>query len=201
MIAYPFQVAMCNAYIRIAKICPPHIWRPGILVDVLSSSKLCVPLIDCMRVAIGLLSLDHVGEEAVDSITDPPSSSGEGLDSFAVGEKRPAQNMDNLKSKRQKTEEEKLASNVYGHFGHTFIHRQDKEYADYMRGLLVSFVGLLKPGDSKASPLSQETALGAISMLCIVFCNYPRGTLSCSIFQQMNAWIPWICEQVCINFL
>ena len=81
---------------------------------------------------------------------------------------------------------ESLASNAYAHFGCKSLHRQDKEYVGYMRGPLVSFVGLLKPGDSKASTLSQETALVALSVLCIVFCNYPQSTLSSSIFQQMH---------------
>lgn len=122
MIAYLFQVAMCSAYIRIAKICPPRIWRPGILVEILSSSKLCMPLINCIRVSIGLLGLDHVGEVAVDIIEGLPSSAN-GLDSFVVGEKRPAQDTDNSKSKRQKTDVETLASNAYAHFGCKSLHR------------------------------------------------------------------------------
>jgi serine/threonine-protein kinase ATR len=33
-------------------------------------------------------------------------------------------------------------------------------------------------------------------MLCIAFCRFPTTYLSICIFQQMHAWIPWICEQV-----
>ncbi|XP_058072546.1 serine/threonine-protein kinase ATR isoform X2 [Magnolia sinica] len=195
------KVAMCTAYIRIAKICPPHIWRPGLVVDILCSSKPCFALIDCIRVVVGTLGPNCIGEEAVsDSIGVPSSSSGKGVDSSTVGEKRVAQDMESLKRKRQKIQAERLVSSTNVQLGGesctgTFAREQDRDYSDYMRGLLISFIGHLKPGDFKDTPLRPETALMALSMLCIVFCNHPQTKLSLTIFQQMHAWIPWICEQ------
>jgi len=199
IIALTFQVAMCSAYIRIAKTCPPHIWRPEILVNMLCSSEPCLPLIDCFRVAIGILGPNRVGG-VINGVSTP---SGEGIESSGVGEKRSAQNLDSVKCKRQKVDKETLVSNanVWMQCEPTSISTcdRDNEYADYLRGLLLSFVGLLKPTCSITNPLRPEVALSTLGMLCLVFCDYPHADLSLCILQQMHAWMPWICEQVCCN--
>ncbi|XP_077246738.1 ataxia telangiectasia-mutated and RAD3-like protein isoform X3 [Tasmannia lanceolata] len=189
------EVAFCSAYIRIAKICPLHIWRPGILINMLCSLKPPLQLIDCIRVALGIIGPDRMGEKVI----NVDIRGGEGFENSIVGEKRPAQNVVNLASKRQKIETERLLSNTNARLGGegacVSTCERDKEYANYMGELLHSFVGILSPSDSKAATLTQKTALMALSMLCIVFCNYPQTNLSLTIFQHVICWIPQICEQ------
>ncbi|PQQ14473.1 serine/threonine-protein kinase ATR isoform X1 [Prunus yedoensis var. nudiflora] len=126
------KVALCNAYMRIAKMCPPHIWRPESLVYVLSCPEPCFSLIDCLQV------------------------------------------------ERKRT--------------HT-VACEREDYADYMHQSLLSFVEILKSPGVNPDSLRPEVALTALSMLCIAFCRYPETNLSQSIFNQMYAWIPWVCQQ------
>ncbi|KAL5978486.1 hypothetical protein ACLOJK_029603 [Asimina triloba] len=192
------KVAMCSAYIRIAKICPPHVWRPGLLVDVLCSSKPCYAFIDCIHAVVGILGPSSIGEEVTGDSIRGLSSLSKGI-ACMVGEKRLADDAEGLKRKRQKIEGETVVNNVNvkvdGKFTGNFSHERDKEYTDYMRGLLISFVGFLKPGGFKDGILRPETSLTALSMLCIVFCNHARTKLAIAIFQQMRVWIPWMHEQ------
>ncbi|CBI37818.3 unnamed protein product, partial [Vitis vinifera] len=178
------KVALCNAYIRIAKTCPPHIWKPESLIYTLLSSEPCLPLIDCFQVALSILGPDCVGAKTSDTI----------------GGKRPIQDQDTCKSKRQKLEEESMASNAEVHvsckLSHIVTCEREQEHANYMHTSLLSFVELLKPTVVKDTPFRPEVSLTALSMLCIVFSKYPQTNLSLFITQQIYAWIPWICEQV-----
>ncbi|KAK4562116.1 hypothetical protein RGQ29_004827, partial [Quercus rubra] len=148
------KVALCNAYTRIAKICPPHVWKPESLIRTLCFSKPCFPLIDCFRVALSILGPD------------------------CVGEKRPIQDVVTCKVKRQKLDEDVVASdaNVLVESKHTCL---------YLNSPAV-----------EPDSLSPDVALTALSMLCIAFCRFPETNLSVLIFQQMYAWIPLICEMV-----
>ncbi|KAF6176279.1 hypothetical protein GIB67_023570 [Kingdonia uniflora] len=176
------KVAMCNAYIRIARTCPTHIWRPETLVNMLRSSKLCLPLIDCIRVVVGLLLLDHVGEQAIDNCK--------------VGGKRPVPNLDSLSYKRQKIDENgKHISSSEVQIRPEFTCKKDKDYVDYIWGTFSSFVCLLEPFGFGANLLRHDDALTAVSILSIAFCSYPKMGLSHQIFQQINAWMHWVCEQ------
>ncbi|KAF9601546.1 hypothetical protein IFM89_020374 [Coptis chinensis] len=193
------KVAMCNAYIRVAKTCPPQIWHPELLFTLLSSSP-CYPLIGCIQVTIDMLGPNLVGQRVMDYCIDGLSkSSTKIIESLKLGEKRMAQNLDSLKSKRQKIGEEVFISTAdprkKSEFPCLYTFEKDKDYVDYIGGSLLSFVGLLKPGIAEANHLKPETALTALSMLSLAFCNYPPTDLSLCIFQQMHAWMPLICKQ------
>ncbi|KAF9600434.1 hypothetical protein IFM89_009349 [Coptis chinensis] len=193
------KVAMCNAYIRVAKTCPPRIWHPELLFTLLSSSP-CYPLIGCIQVTIDMLGPNLVGQRVMDYCIDGLSkSSTKIIESLKLGEKRMAQNLDSLKSKRQKIGEEVFISTAdprkKSEFPCLYTFEKDKDYVDYIGGSLLSFVGLLKPGIAEANHLKPETALTALSMLSLAFCNYPPTDLSLCIFQQMHAWMPLICKQ------
>ncbi|XP_010266921.1 PREDICTED: serine/threonine-protein kinase ATR isoform X2 [Nelumbo nucifera] len=192
------KVAMCSAYIRIAKTCPIHVWRPESLLNMLCYSNPCLPLIDCICIVVDLLGPDLLGEGAT-SDCNISVSSGKANKSLKTGEKRPGQNLASMKIKRQKVDNDILVSNPNAQMGSALTCRytceRDRDYADYMRRLLFLFVGLLKPLEDKADLLRPEVTLRALSILCIVFCNYPQTNLSLCIFQQMHLWMPWICEQ------
>ncbi|KAJ4962511.1 hypothetical protein NE237_022450 [Protea cynaroides] len=190
------KVAMCSAYIRIAKTCPPQIWRPETLVNMLCFGEPCLPLVDCVRVAIGILGPDRVGGMTNSGSGVAPSG---GIESSRVGEKRPAKDMESVKIKCQKIDGGTLVCNANVRMSDEptsiFTREGDKEFADYMQGLLLSHVDLLKPNSTTTNCLRPESAITSLSMLCLVFCNYPHTCLSLCIFQQISAWIPWICKQ------
>ncbi|XP_068639721.1 serine/threonine-protein kinase ATR [Aristolochia californica] len=194
------KVAMCHAYIRIVKVCPVHIWRPEILVHLLSTSKPCLPLIKCIRMAIDMLGPDCIVEES-DSNANRGSKSPitNGIENYKVGQKRLGQILENSRSKRQKAWAEAFNSddkvNVDGEDICIVTPALHKEYADYMRELLFPFVDALKVNGSMSFPMKKETSLMALSLLCIVFCNYPYAKMSLQIFQQLLGWWPWIYEQ------
>ncbi|KAI3970229.1 hypothetical protein MKW92_002026 [Papaver armeniacum] len=111
-----YQVAMCSAYVRMSKTFFVHIWKPETLVNMMYYSKLCLPVMDCLCVAIGKLGPDSVG---------------------------------------------------YVNPGNTDINK---------------------------STLTPDIAVTALSMLCIIFCNYPKTCLALTIFRQVCDWMPWISE-------
>lgn len=196
-----FQVALCGAYIRIVKICPPCVWKPESLVFLLSSSELCLPLLDCFEVALSVLGPDIIGGRTSDDssselliLTDKP------VKNFRLGKKRPIEDVDGDKIKRQKVDGESVASEasiqLEQNCTHVLTFRREEDYANDMRTLLLSFVELLKPPTDKEEPLRPDLALSALSMLCIAFCRFPVTQLLISIFQQMCSWIPWILQQV-----
>lgn len=122
------------------------------------------------------------------------------VENFRVGEKRPIHDVDAFKTKRQKVDEEAMASDtsiqVEQKHTHVVTCEGSDDYATYIRASLVSFVEFLKPPMVKPDTLRPDLALGALSMLCIAFCRYPNTNLSLRIFQQMFSWLPWIVEQV-----
>ncbi|KAI3855897.1 hypothetical protein MKW98_007860 [Papaver atlanticum] len=155
------KVAVFSAYVRISKTFSVHIWKPKTLVNMMYSPKLSLPMMDCLRIAIGILGPDFVGYVNPEN-TDIGISSGSDKtnQSSKVGDKRLVQNLDILQNKRQKVEEETLLSNINARVGLdcTMKHEQDKEHADPMRESLLSFVGLLKPSGISESMLTPETA-------------------------------------------
>ncbi|KAL5713935.1 non-specific serine/threonine protein kinase [Ranunculus cassubicifolius] len=192
--------AMCSAYIRVAKTCPPCIWRPERLTSMLLTDSPCFPLIDCIRVTIDMLGPDRVGERSNDCNNEGVSStSTTETESLKVGGKRYSVILDSSKTKRQKTGKEVLLSTADAwknpNFSTLYTFEKDKEYADYVSGSLLAFVSLLKPDNAEANPLKPKAALMALSMLCIAFSNYAPTDLSLSIFEQINGWMAWVCKK------
>ncbi|KAL7237094.1 hypothetical protein ACSBR1_020211 [Camellia fascicularis] len=186
------KAALCNAYIRIVKSCPPHIWRPESLICLLCSSNACFALIDCLRIALSTISLDIVEEASTDDgnmhLSTPNHS---GYESLRVGGKRPVQDFNTSKPKRQKLNQEVITSDANSQDANKIA----IEFNCNMHNLLLSFVECLNPPGGKTNSLSPEVALTALSTLSIVFCIYPRTELSSCIFGKMREWIPWIYEQ------
>uniref|UniRef100_A0A2N9HIL2 Serine/threonine-protein kinase ATR n=1 Tax=Fagus sylvatica TaxID=28930 RepID=A0A2N9HIL2_FAGSY len=195
------KVALCNAYTRIAKICPPHVWKPESLIRTLCFPEPCFPLIDCFRVALSILGPDRVGGRAVNySSLESLTSSDKSIENLRVGEKRPIQEVDTFKVKRQKLDEEVVASDanvqveVESKHTHIVTCEREEKYAIDMHKSLLAFVKYLNSPAVEPDSLSPDVALTALSMLCIAFSRYPETNLSICIFQQMYAWIPGICE-------
>ena len=172
---------MCNAYIRIAKTCP-HIWKPESLIYILLSSKPCLPLIDCFQAALSIPGPNCVGAKTSDTSVVSSTSSDKKIENVRVRGKRPIQDQDICKSKRQKLEEESMASDVEVHvsckLSHIVTCERGQEHANYMHISLLSFVELLKPHVVKDKPFRPEVSLTALSMLCIVFSKYPQTNMS-----------------------
>ena len=194
---------MCNAYTRIAKICPPHVWKLESLIRTLCFPEPCFPLIDCFRVALSILGPDRVGGRAVNySSLESLTSSDKSIENLRVGEKRPIQEVDTFKVKRQKLDEEVVASDanvqveVESKHTHIVTCEREEKYAIDMHKSLLAFVKYLDSPAVEPDSLSPDVALTALSMLCIAFSRYPETNLSICIFQQMYAWIPRICEMV-----
>lgn len=197
---FTLQTALCGAYIRIAKSCGPHIWRPESLISMLYSSKPCFPLIDCFHVAVSILGPDLIGGGRNNAASLGLSTS-ENIEfvHLRVGEKRPLKDPDAFKRKRLKVDEEFIDRNTNFEDVNKVKNRTcdgKKEYADYMRTSLLLFVKNLKPPGGKANSLGSDLSLMALSTLCIVFREYPHTNLSLGIFQQLCEWIQWIHKQV-----
>ncbi|KAJ0966927.1 hypothetical protein J5N97_023844 [Dioscorea zingiberensis] len=189
------QVAMCSVYLRVAKVCPTHIWRPGIVLNLLCSPRPCLPLINCIRMVIDFLVRGCLAVKDFDGGSSMLGSSEE-LNLPKVGRKRSAKSNDDHHCKRQKLEENKLLqrTNMLVSTG-LLTGELDKEYALELQKSLFKFVGFLKPVNCRTFSLKQETALAALSMLCLAFYDYPDMGLSINIFQQLLSWIHWICKQ------
>nr|CAN75049.1 hypothetical protein VITISV_039465 [Vitis vinifera] len=177
-----FQVALCNASKQIAKTCPPHIWKPESLIYTLLSLEPCLPLIDCFQAALSILGPDCVGVKTSDTSVVSSTSSDKRIENLRVGGKRPIQDQDICKSKRQKLEEESMASDAEVHvsckLSHIVTCEREQEHANYMHTSFLSFVELLKPPVVKDKPFRPEVSLTALSMLCIVFSKYPQTNMS-----------------------
>ncbi|CDP14533.1 unnamed protein product [Coffea canephora] len=192
------KAALCSAYVRIAKSCPPHIWRPENLIYLLRSDKSVFLLIDCFQVAISRLRLDFWGGGLANDCSVSSSGDNENKN-LRTTEKRPAMDSEYTDSKRQKIvdEREDFITNCKGvhDVANKLITAGEREYADYMHSLLSLFVEDLAPPFEKASSLNPEVELAALIALCVVFCEYPQLNISLSIFRQFYKWIPWIAEQ------
>ncbi|MQL84785.1 hypothetical protein Taro_017301 [Colocasia esculenta] len=190
------KVALCSAYVRIAKICSIHVWRPGILIKLLCSPTPCLPLVICLKATIDILGFTIIGEDDGSDASRDGSLDGSETAGITVGQKRP-QNIHTLKHKRQKTEDNKCLRKANMHKaaeGLCFLTELNIESADDMRRLLLSLVDLLAPGEVR--PLVRpEIAIVALSMLSLVFCNYSSTSLSIILYHQLLSWIPWICNK------
>ncbi|PON40311.1 Coatomer beta subunit [Trema orientale] len=191
------KVALCSAYIRIAKNCPPHIWRPESLIYLLSLPEPCFPLIDCLQVALSILGPDHFGRKMTSCRSlDLLISSDKPVGNTRVREKRPIQDVEASKTKRQKVDEEIMASDASNQIQQKHVRivacKREEDYANYMHTSLLSFIEILKSPAVSPGSLRPGIALTALSMLCIAFCRYPETTLALRIFQEMYSWIPWI---------
>ncbi|MCD7463303.1 hypothetical protein HAX54_050313 [Datura stramonium] len=188
--------ALCLAYTRIAKSCPPHIWRPESLIHLLCSPTPIMPLIECFRVALSRLFPDLTGGESV-------NNGGKGLsdvhESPRAAEKRPGEELEISNVKHQKIDDgNRYSSMKYEDvikLSYGFGSLGEKQYADHMHNSLTLFIKLLNPPSQESSSLGPEVALTALSTLCIVFCRYPQAQLSIQIFHRMYEWVPWVCEE------
>lgn len=189
---------MCAAYKRIARLCPPQLWKPEILVKMLCFAKPCLPLIECIRMAIDYIGSESFELDSIDAVDNILGSDDES-DLRKVGKKRFAQKEESIVSKRQKiTETGVFPSDPHagGKVAAMLKSEKEKEFVDGIRRSLFKFVGFLKPHNFIPNPMKPETAIESLSLLCIVFSVYPSGVFSLRIFQQVLSWIPWICKQV-----
>ncbi|XP_062086906.1 serine/threonine-protein kinase ATR isoform X2 [Humulus lupulus] len=194
------KVAMCTAYIRIAKNCPAHIWKPESLVYTLSLPEPCFSLIDCLQVAISILGPDRVGGKVTDHRNlDLSIPSDKSFGNTRVREKRHIHDLEAFKTKRQKLDEEIMASDDSNQMEqkHAWVVacEREEDYAHDMHSSLLSFIKSLKSPAVSPSSLKPHLALTALSMLCITFCKYPQTNMALVIFQEMYSWISWILEQ------
>nr|XP_019067489.1 serine/threonine-protein kinase ATR isoform X2 [Solanum lycopersicum] len=189
--------ALCLAYTRIAKSCPPHIWRPESLIHLLYSPTPIVPLIECFQVALSRIFPGLTRDERV-------NNGGKGLsdvhEHLRAAEKRPGEDLESLNAKHLKIfdDENRYSSIKYEDvikLSYGFGYLGEKQYADHMHNSLTLFIELLKPPSQESSSLGPEIALTALSTLCIAFCRYPQAELSLQIFRQIFEWIPWVCEE------
>ncbi|CAN4112596.1 unnamed protein product [Withania somnifera] len=188
--------ALCLAYTRIAKSCPPHVWRPESLIHLLYSPTPIMPLVECFQVALSRLFPDLTGGESV-------NNGVKGLfdvhESPRAAEKRPGEDLEISNSKHQKINDENRYSSMkyedVTKLGYGIGSLGEKQYADHMLNTLTLFIKLLKPPSQDSSSLGPEVSLTALSTLCIVFCRYPQAELSIQIFHQMYEWVPWVCEE------
>ena len=193
---------MCSAYARIARVCPPHIWQPEYLISTLyHPEEPFLPLIECFQVALSTLGPQLVGGiQGNDNTLTTLASKDQSIQSMRLGQKRPIQDTDNLKIKRQKLNEEIFVSDaslvVECKYSCIVTCQRVEDYANQMNKSLLSFVQSLNAPDVRPGSLRPNTALSALSMLCIAFSIYPETDLYLRIFQQMLAWLPWIVEQV-----
>lgn len=164
----------------------------------LSFPEPCFALIDCFQAALFILGPDYVGGSLPGSGLSELSNKS--IENSKIGEKRPFEDLDIAKNKRQKVDGEIMSSEadmlVECKKPHTKICETEETYANNLHNLLVSFVGCLRAPSIRADALRPEVSLTALSMLCIAFCRHPETHLSQVIFQEMVSWIPWIYKQV-----
>ncbi|CAO2815672.1 unnamed protein product [Amaranthus hypochondriacus] len=191
------QVALCNAYVRICRSCPPHVWKPEALLHMICSSSSCSILQDCLEVAIFILGPNRVGGGTITTSSNSATPDN-GAYRVRLECKRKASDIGTSKSKRHKIYGEEFTSDFDGkrpdEFGQLNIESMEK-YASDMCNSFLSAVELLKPLSAGTKPIRDELALATLSMLCVVFCKYPNTNLSVRIFELIYSWIPWICQQ------
>ncbi|GAB2267814.1 hypothetical protein Dimus_002790 [Dionaea muscipula] len=185
--------ALCSAYVRIARTCPPNVWRPDSLISMIYFPGVCYILQNCLEVALSMLGGDRVGGIISNDTVGLLALDYQGSALYTVGDKRPAQQLITSKTKRQKAAGGTTsdAENV----SCQLISEPIEKYACYMRSILCSLVDLLVPHSVDSNLINPEVALTALSMLCLVFSKYPNTNMSLKIFHQMQLWIPWIHEQ------
>ncbi|XP_054777127.1 serine/threonine-protein kinase ATR [Prosopis cineraria] len=189
------KVALCTAYERIVKFCPPHTWQLESLISALYHPEPFLPLIECFRVALSNLGPHLVGMQVYNKTLTMSIHE----DNLRLGEKRSIQEMGPLKTKRQKLNEDIVVADANVEMQFKYLHMvtlpKREDYAHNMNKSLLSFIQNLNAPAMTPSPLRPDIALSALSMLCIVFFMYPDTHLSFNIFHQMLSWLPWIVEQ------
>ncbi|KAG0457231.1 hypothetical protein HPP92_022388 [Vanilla planifolia] len=190
------QVAMCSAYIRVAKVCPVYVWKPALLIGMICCSEPCLALIDCITMAVGILDPSYVSKIQVFNqgllLEDVKE-----FNIAKVGDKRNAQDYYGC-VKRQRTNDMITFPSLDEHIGvessEDFVHAKIKKCIDELQTSLSKFIELSKPDNSGTSPLRQEISIMALSLLCIAFSQHSNTSLSKTIFLQVFSWIPWICK-------
>ncbi|KAL7118480.1 hypothetical protein ACP275_02G004300 [Erythranthe tilingii] len=189
------KAGLCSAYVRIAKTCPPHSWRPEYLISMLYSSPSTFHLIDCFKVAVTRLGHNLIGGVMTgDNHTGLSETRVNAYESSNTGGKRPVQDREILETKRQKIDTGATCRDICK-FVSSFTGVGEKEYADYMCTSLNLLLESLKPPGENSNLLRTEIALTAISTLCIVFSEHPHASLSICIFRLMCKWICWMSQQ------
>ncbi|KAH9611822.1 hypothetical protein KSS87_006765 [Heliosperma pusillum] len=192
------QVSLCNAYIRISRSCPPHVWKPDCLINMILSSSICFTLRDCFEVAVSIL-----GPACVEGGTIINKSLGQSIacdtesERVRVGCKRSGEDLKILKIKRQKAYTENLDAEVDVQGSESFSQLNfqiTEKYASDIHFLLVSSIEFLKPPATLESR-GEERVLAILSMLCMVFCKYPNTKIAVRAVELIHSWIPWICKQ------
>ncbi|AES62926.2 Serine/Threonine-kinase ATR-like protein [Medicago truncatula] len=194
------KVALCSAYVRIAKVCPPHVWKPEHLISTLCHPEPCLPLIECFQVAVSTLGAHlFVGIQGNTKNVALLSNENKSIESMKHGQKRSIQDMDNFKIKRQKLNEEinvaDASIEVECKYSCIVTCQRVEDYANHMNKSLLTFVQSLNAPAAGPCSLRPDIALSALSNLCIAFSMYPESDLSIRIFQQMLVWLSWIAEQ------
>ncbi|KAL9238429.1 hypothetical protein vseg_012850 [Gypsophila vaccaria] len=191
------QVSLCNAFIRISRSCPPLVWKPELLIDMIFSSSNCFILQDCLEVAISTLGPACVGGTINNICLDQRATCDTGSERLRVGCKRPAEDTDTIKVKRQKAIGKHSGgdSDIQGANNFCQLNFEITEkYTSDIHLLLNSSVEFLKPPADMNSG-REDSALAILSLLCKVFCKYPNTNLSVKVFRLIHSWIPWICKQ------
>uniref|UniRef100_A0ACD5ZFU0 Uncharacterized protein n=1 Tax=Avena sativa TaxID=4498 RepID=A0ACD5ZFU0_AVESA len=190
------QAAMCSAYKRIVEFCSPQVWKPEILLKLLYLPKPYGKLTECIRLVV-----DKFGQSFL-SVND----SGDGgsfqekseiFDLPKVGQKRIAQNKENICYKRRKMSESQSSADLITTklFSAGIRHKLAKDYAYDLELSLNSCMKFLSPDNHNAYPLEPEIAIQVLSLLCLSFCVNPKTSLFVRISTQVLSWIPWICKQ------
>jgi len=199
-IVYSLQDALCCAYVRICRTCPPHVWKPESLICLICSTKDCYVLQDCFKVALSVLGPDLVGGRALCDISVRQSPASDKLSGGSrSGSKRSAEDIGASNVKRKKAGGDEVVCDFDEQaacMSSQLLLEQNEKYASDVRASLLSYVEFLKPSSLNTELVGGEVALTALSTLCIVFCKYPITNLSLSFLQLILLWIPWIHEQV-----
>jgi serine/threonine-protein kinase ATR len=160
-----------------------------------------LPLIECFQVAVSTLG-PHLfgGIQGNNKNVALLLNENKSIESIRHGQKRSIQDMDNLKIKRQKLNEEidftDASIEVELKYSCIVTCQTVEEYASHMNKSLLSFVQSLNAPAVGPGSLRPDIALPALSILCVAFSIYPESDLSVRIFQQMLGWLSWIAEQV-----
>jgi serine/threonine-protein kinase ATR len=115
-----------------------------------------------------------------------------------AGQKRIAQNQENICYKRRKVSESQSSadSSMTKLSSAGIRHKLAKDYAYDLQLSLSSCIKFLSPDNHNAYPLEPEIAIQVLSLLCLSLCVNPKTSLFIRISKQVLSWIPWICKQV-----
>ncbi|CAN1771051.1 Serine/threonine-protein kinase ATR [Linum perenne] len=195
------KVAMCSSYKRIVRTCPPQIWKPESLLDMLFIPEPCDALIDCFQVALSVLGSDRIdGRLPNTSSVHLSTSDDKSTEQPRVGEKRHINETDYIFSKRLKLDDDMVDPDASElpkcKWSHIVNIDSDDAYAGSIHASLLSLIEQLKCPSTLRDSVRPEMALTALSMLCIAFSRQPDTNLWASTIEVMHSWILWICNQV-----